>query len=94
MFLIFLRDDKRPEAKLRLQLNNLHMLGEFLLSLHLSEILIVFILVLGVGDFDHVLVEQPQELRPFHGLFDLFEILARHVVQLDVRFFWRWSIHC
>lgn len=94
MFLILLRDDKGPKAKLRLQLNNLHVFWEFLLSLHLSEILIIFILVLGVRDFDHVLVEQPQELRSLHGLLDLFEILARHVVQLDVRLFWRRSIHC
>lgn len=93
MFFILLRDDKGPKAKLGLQLHDLHVFGKFLLSLHLSEILIVFILVLGIRDFDHILVEQPQKLRPLHGLLDLFQILARHVVELDV-FLWRRSIHC
>lgn len=48
MFFVFVRDDVRSEAELRLEFGEFHVFGELAFSLHLLEILIVLIFIFGV----------------------------------------------
>lgn len=62
------------------RLDELHVLWQFVLLLHLTKPVIVLLLIFGVGDFDHVLVEEAHELWTAHRLFDLADILNEKLV--------------
>lgn len=88
MFFVFLGNDERPEAEHRFDLYNLHVFGQFALPLHLAQVLVILVLVLGIRDLDHVLVEQAHETRLLHRPLDLLQILTGQVVHLQVALLW------
>ena len=92
MFFVFVRDDVRSEAELRLEFGEFHVFGELAFSLHLLEILIVLIFIFGVWDFDHVFVEEAHELRSLHRFFYFLQLLPRNVLQFQVGIV-SWLLH-
>ena len=89
---IFFRYNGGSDTKVWGQLDKFHIFGQFTLAFHLPEILIVLLSIFGIGDFDHVLVEETHELWFFHRLFYLFELITSHVFQLEIGWIlWRGS---
>ncbi len=84
VFFIFFRDDGGTDAEVRSEFDKFHVFGEFAFGLHLLEILIIFLSIFRIGDFDHVLVEKAHELRFFHGLLDFFEFVPSHVFEFEI----------
>ena len=82
MFFIFVGDDMRSKTELRFQLHQFHVFGELAFFFHLFEIGIILVFVFGIGDLNHVLVEQPQKLGFFHWFLYLFELLFGELVHL------------
>lgn len=93
MLFVFLRDDESAEAENRLDLYNFHVFGELAFPLHLTQILIILVFVLRVGDLHHILVEQAHEARLLHRSLDLLEILASEIVHFEVTLL-RAFCHC
>lgn len=61
MLFISIGDNLRSETELGLKFDEFHMLRQFALLLHLFQISIVLGFILGIGDLDHVLIEQTHE---------------------------------
>jgi hypothetical protein len=84
VFLVLLGNDECAETEFWFDLYYFHVFWQLFLPLHLAQVLVVLVLVLGVGDFHHVLVEETHELGLLEGTFYFFEVIAGEVVELEV----------
>ena len=80
MFFIFLWDKKCSKTKFRSNLSYLHMFWQLLLSLQLTEILIILIFIFRIWDLYHIFVEKTHKLRLLHWFLYLFQILPCKIV--------------